>query len=456
MKKFLSTVAVLLLLGGIGQGAVVTDTPSSKNELLMRGASPHLRFVDDDGNDYTLTVNGDVMRVENLDANPFFNLPPDGSIGIELNAPTSVMVTPFTTGGSLADGDYFFVVTALDGFGETIASSEVQCTVSGGGGSGRCDLSWAAVSPPAQTYNVYIGTGAGLESSFDDGIVGTTYSATASPLPNSGSPPDATTAYFIRMAPDGIHFSDGSIQSSAGGSAAWQISGSNILSAQTGNVGIGTGAVFTPDAKLTVLGAIDVNDRGTIRGAATNSVQVYSNWRSSTNTLWNAAQSSWAINLGDGADAFRVYRAPATGGTPVYVPLIDIDGTTRNFNINTKAAFQTRFNIDSNGVLTLTGNSAANIFTAGVGSQPFLRLDTLTETFEFIIVNTNQYNINFSGTSLVFTDFTNTLFQVQSTAAADSTNIVVLRNGSLTPVSVTLGPNDGTCGGGFRCLRVPN
>ena len=68
---------------------------------------------------------------------------------VNMQRPTGVTATPFTTGGSLADGTYHYVVTALDADGnQTFISDERSCTISGGGGSGRCDLAWTA-SPGA-------------------------------------------------------------------------------------------------------------------------------------------------------------------------------------------------------------------------------------------------------------------------------------------------------------------
>jgi hypothetical protein len=395
-RSFLRSLAILLGIATFTLGATASDVTSSKNELLMKGASPHLRFVNDNGNDYSLTVIGDsirsIMRVNDLDGDAFFNVPPTGTIGIELNAPTSVMATPAAGGSLTFPTTYFFVVTALDGFGETVASSEVTCLTTAL--NRTCQVSWTAVAPPAQSYRVYMGTGSTLENSYDDVLVGTTYNATTDPLPNPGTPPAATTAYFIRMAPDGIHYSDGSVQSSAGGAAAWQIppTTTNIVSAQSGNVGIGPGTVFVPDAKLTVLGVVDIDDKGAIKALATNNFQFRSNYKNSTDRLWNTGQSSWAIVAGDGGDEFAIYRAPATVGAPAFASKLLVTSTvlqsqnfSATFGASTASAGSYTFqgsNVDVN-ISAGTGGTASLNFNVNAGKGFVLSADGTNTQFDF-------------------------------------------------------------------------
>jgi hypothetical protein len=59
------------------------------------------------------------------------------------------------TGGTFAAGTYFWVVTAIDGNGETTKSNEVQAVLTGSTSS--VALSWNAVDG-ATGYNVYRGT----------------------------------------------------------------------------------------------------------------------------------------------------------------------------------------------------------------------------------------------------------------------------------------------------------
>ena len=73
-----------------------------------------------------------------------------------LTAPTGLAAV-LASGGSLTSGTtYYYVVTAIDsGGGETIASSEVNATPSGG--NLTVDLTWTAVTG-AVSYNVYRST----------------------------------------------------------------------------------------------------------------------------------------------------------------------------------------------------------------------------------------------------------------------------------------------------------
>ncbi|MCK9370612.1 hypothetical protein M0R04_11940 [Candidatus Dojkabacteria bacterium] len=69
-----------------------------------------------------------------------------------MGAPTC---TPLTTGGSMDDGDYYYVIAAMDRFGgETIKGTESSvATITGGGGNGSVSLTWTNL---AQAYKYKI------------------------------------------------------------------------------------------------------------------------------------------------------------------------------------------------------------------------------------------------------------------------------------------------------------
>lgn len=324
MKKLLALVALICALGGIGEGATVTDQSSSKNELLVKGATPHVRFMDDDATgNYQITVNGGVMKFSGLNTPQLFNFPWNASAGLELREPQGVGVITIA-GGTLPVGTYFIVVTALDGVGETIKSSQVTCATIIG--NQTCRVSWTATPPPAVSYNVYYGTTTGVYTKFFN-TVGTTFDITAD-TGTLGSPPAITTAYQIKLEDDGIHFPDGSVQNTAGASGTWMFNVSHILNSNSGNVGIKNGTVFTPDAKLTVIGnGIDVNDQHAIVPGASNRFELRSNYKISTDRLWNTGLTSWMAFLDSGFDSFSIFRAPATAGAPSYSPLFVLDNT---------------------------------------------------------------------------------------------------------------------------------
>lgn len=107
----------------------------------------------------------------------------------DLPTPTGLAGTASTTGGSLATGTYFYVVTALNETGETKASSEISVPVTGPTGS--VALSWNPVAR-ATGYRVYRGTSAGGEN--------VSYTSTTNSFTDTGaagaagSPPSVGTA----------------------------------------------------------------------------------------------------------------------------------------------------------------------------------------------------------------------------------------------------------------------
>lgn len=79
----------------------------------------------------------------------------------------TVTATPATSGGSLADGTYYFSVAPVTYKGEQLASAECTATVSGGGGAGKITLAFTAFkgsNNDALSYRVYGGTTTGLSN----------------------------------------------------------------------------------------------------------------------------------------------------------------------------------------------------------------------------------------------------------------------------------------------------
>ena len=68
----------------------------------------------------------------------------------------TVVATDSNSGGSLADDQYFFRVSAITFEGEQLASAEATATVSGGSGNGKVDLTFTPVVGAIQ-YNIYAG-----------------------------------------------------------------------------------------------------------------------------------------------------------------------------------------------------------------------------------------------------------------------------------------------------------
>ena len=75
-----------------------------------------------------------------------------------LSTPAAPTVTPSTTGGTLADGTYYYKIVALDILGNTsLPSTQTAAVVTGGGGLGSVTVTWTRV-PGAYSYRIYRGT----------------------------------------------------------------------------------------------------------------------------------------------------------------------------------------------------------------------------------------------------------------------------------------------------------
>lgn len=82
----------------------------------------------------------------------------DGTTGTQVLAPGTVTPTPSGSGGSLGTATYYYVVSAVNEFGETTSSPEASAIVTGP--SGSVALDWADVTG-ADGYRVYRGTVSG-------------------------------------------------------------------------------------------------------------------------------------------------------------------------------------------------------------------------------------------------------------------------------------------------------
>ena len=111
-----------------------------------------------------------------------------------LTAPTGLAAV-LASGGALTSGTtYYYVVTAIDsGGGETVASSEVNATPSGG--NLTVDLTWAAVTG-AVSYNVYRSTTTNTEVL----LAGTGLPAATNSYADNGSATVAASSFTITSA----------------------------------------------------------------------------------------------------------------------------------------------------------------------------------------------------------------------------------------------------------------
>ena len=91
-----------------------------------------------------------------------------GQVNVGLPFPQNVVATPLTTGGSMADGPYCYIVTALNGINspydsafvssgtpyQSWISKEVCATITGGGNNGSVALTWDTANG-ATSYRIY-------------------------------------------------------------------------------------------------------------------------------------------------------------------------------------------------------------------------------------------------------------------------------------------------------------
>ena len=128
------------------------------------------------------------------------------SLGMEMALVVDPSGTPQTSGGSMDDGTYYYVVTAVDANGgQTIAGTESPgVTIAGGGGSGSVDLTWSEVTG-AKSYLIYRSTTSGVyeEPCYIDQVFSTTYTDTANAPPGGSTPPTTNSAYYTYFSATG-------------------------------------------------------------------------------------------------------------------------------------------------------------------------------------------------------------------------------------------------------------
>lgn len=104
-------------------------------------------------------------------------------------APVQTASSTATTGGTLAAGTYYYKITALNAYGETIGSNEVSQATTGATSTNT--LNWGAVAG-ATGYRIYRGTVAGGENVYYTVGAVSTYADTNA-ASTAGSPPAINT-----------------------------------------------------------------------------------------------------------------------------------------------------------------------------------------------------------------------------------------------------------------------
>ncbi|HVX12329.1 MAG TPA: DUF4214 domain-containing protein [Pirellulales bacterium] len=157
-----------------GGGSVVVDgIQANYTPIYLVGSRPAIT-----NNTILLSHNAAISADPNSFAETIFGSPADTSV----NLPPPVQTAPSasTTGGTLAAGTYYYVLTAVGPNGETAASGEVSITVTGATSS--VTLNWNSVAG-ATGYKIYRGLAPGAENV----LVGDVTTASATSFVDNGS-----------------------------------------------------------------------------------------------------------------------------------------------------------------------------------------------------------------------------------------------------------------------------
>jgi len=266
-----------------------------------------------------------------------------------LSAPVQSAPSTSTSGGTLAAATYYYVVTALNAYGETTISNEKSQVTTGS--TSKNTISWAAVTG-ATAYRIYRGTSAGAENVYYQVGAVTSYVDTGAAA-TSGSPPTVNTSGSWENAQiaaseitglatsattNASNISSGTLGAArlpaftgdvttSAGSSATTIAAAAVTLAKMANlaansiIGNNTGSAATPVAltasqvkTLLAIGAADVA-AGTFTGAFT-----IAGGASTSLTLSQSSGSPWALvltrsDLTSAADV-KLYNS-ATGTTPI-------------------------------------------------------------------------------------------------------------------------------------------
>lgn len=197
-----------------------------------------------------------------------------------IGAPT---VTPSASGGSMADGTYYYVITAVTGNGGTTerGTESAAATVSGGGGSGSVALSWSApAGGGADSYNIYRTTTSGTygATTFITNTTATSYTDTAN-APTSGTPATFATAYLAKIAASGNSWLNGGNLGIGTTTPQWLL---NPMSSSASQLSLSAGAGIGQWAFRNAGGNFYLSTT-TVAGTATTSVSALSILGSSGN-----------------------------------------------------------------------------------------------------------------------------------------------------------------------------
>jgi hypothetical protein len=226
--------------------------------------------------------------------------------GVALATPVNAAFATALTGGTLAAGTYYYCVSAINAYGETLASAETSQVTTGT--TSTVTVNWGAVSG-ATGYKVYGRTTAGELLIATVGAV-TTYIDTGAITPSGALPAANTTAYTVLWSDAGTNSGYKVVTNYAGnlllqagnGTAYTAATSTDVLALSTGavvmvwddgtnlNAQIGSGTVFTAARPVVTAGTAATtiaSDNGVATGFFNGNLypEVYGK-----NTAFTAAQ----------------------------------------------------------------------------------------------------------------------------------------------------------------------
>jgi hypothetical protein len=182
-----------------GSGELAIGTDSSNAYIQSFNSMPLI--LNNQGNNVIITLTAGSVGIGTATPQQALTLVSGDNFAIEMVIPAAPTLTPSSSGGSLADGTYFYKIVALDSAGGTTAGgTEASTTVSGSSGNGSVALTWTAINS-ASSYRIYRGTSTGGENVY--------YTSTAASLTDTnaastgGTPPTVTTAYTNKLSASG-------------------------------------------------------------------------------------------------------------------------------------------------------------------------------------------------------------------------------------------------------------
>ncbi len=185
----------------------------------------------------------------------------DGILTAQIAAPATPAVTTATTGGSIpASVTRYYVVTAVNSYGQTTGSTEVSIQTGSTTSTNANTFTWAA-STGAASYNVYIGTASGTETLQASGLTTTTYTDTAAALATGAALPTSNTSgetHYLDCvgifpgATDNLVYDSNLAQAIASVGATWPLIGGATVGTGAGQINVLNAG--TNSAELVVYG----------------------------------------------------------------------------------------------------------------------------------------------------------------------------------------------------------